>query len=323
MRKKRMIILWLLISLYFPTFIFAETILLKSGKTVEGKLLEKTDKYIKIDFDGVPLTYFFDEIESIDGQPLLSNDREDRIPDTNSNSSSAEAYFKNGYELLYKGNYNQAIDYLKKAIAADANYAKAYAYIGLAYQYLHDYHQAQENFRKAKELSGTIYSGSDISFVDKYLSSQNQEQPAKLDNNSIEKVKNLYNIVILVTQFILILLAFLIALFGVKVMKSALPLSILFSASLFFLISISYFIFAILVKSMSSLFLVIGSFIYFIVGFGILALQKWAKTVILWLGILATVQGLITKQIFFNLGVILSIIEFFVIYLFLLKDEYF
>ena len=49
--------------------IFAETIVLKSGSIVEGKLIEKTDKYIKIDFQSVPLTYYLDEVESIDGKP--------------------------------------------------------------------------------------------------------------------------------------------------------------------------------------------------------------------------------------------------------------
>lgn len=34
--------------------VYAETVLLKSGKSIEGKLLEKTDKYIKIDFQDVP-----------------------------------------------------------------------------------------------------------------------------------------------------------------------------------------------------------------------------------------------------------------------------
>jgi len=56
------------LSVGFPLVCFAETVLLKSGQTVEGKIVEKTDKEIKIDLDGVPLTYFFDEIESIDGQ---------------------------------------------------------------------------------------------------------------------------------------------------------------------------------------------------------------------------------------------------------------
>ena len=52
------------------SFVRAETIVLKSGKTVQGKLIEITDKYMKIDFQGVPLTYFFDEIESVDGNKI-------------------------------------------------------------------------------------------------------------------------------------------------------------------------------------------------------------------------------------------------------------
>lgn len=68
MERKRFVILLLVLSLYFPVLAFAETIYLKSGKTVEGEILEKTDKYIEIDFQGVPLTYYFDEIESIDDE---------------------------------------------------------------------------------------------------------------------------------------------------------------------------------------------------------------------------------------------------------------
>lgn len=41
--KKISIILLLVLSLCFPVTIFAETITLKSGKTVEGKILEKTE----------------------------------------------------------------------------------------------------------------------------------------------------------------------------------------------------------------------------------------------------------------------------------------
>jgi len=66
------IIIFVLIGVLFLSVssVYAETIVLKSGKTVEGKLIEKTDKYIKIDFQGVPLAYPFDEIQSINGEPL-------------------------------------------------------------------------------------------------------------------------------------------------------------------------------------------------------------------------------------------------------------
>ena len=57
--------------LLVSSMVFAETIILKSGKTVEGKIIERTDKYIKIDFYGVPLTYWLDDIDHIEGEEKL------------------------------------------------------------------------------------------------------------------------------------------------------------------------------------------------------------------------------------------------------------
>jgi len=68
MNKLRIGVLILVVMFFYPILVSAETILLKSGKTVEGKLIERADSYITIDFEGVTLTYFLDEIESIDGQ---------------------------------------------------------------------------------------------------------------------------------------------------------------------------------------------------------------------------------------------------------------
>ena len=65
---KRILVNLCIICLFFPFISSADTIVLKSGKTVEGKVIEKTDKYIKVDFQGVMLTYYNDEIKSIDGQ---------------------------------------------------------------------------------------------------------------------------------------------------------------------------------------------------------------------------------------------------------------
>jgi len=75
MDKKRFTVLLLTINLCFPILSSAETIVLKSGQTIEGKIIEKTDKYIKIDFEGVPLTYFMDEIDKVEGgNPFSANE---------------------------------------------------------------------------------------------------------------------------------------------------------------------------------------------------------------------------------------------------------
>ncbi|MDD5775729.1 MAG: hypothetical protein PHS64_07305 [Candidatus Omnitrophica bacterium] len=48
----------------------AETIVLRSGKRIEAKILEKTKEYIKIDYKPSPLYYNWDSIDTIDGQPV-------------------------------------------------------------------------------------------------------------------------------------------------------------------------------------------------------------------------------------------------------------
>lgn len=63
---------------------FAETILLKSGQKIEGKITERTDKYIKVNFADVTLTYFLDDIASIDAEKVeapIKQSQDKNIPD--------------------------------------------------------------------------------------------------------------------------------------------------------------------------------------------------------------------------------------------------
>ncbi|MDD4955888.1 MAG: hypothetical protein PHP17_07630 [Candidatus Omnitrophica bacterium] len=59
------------IVLYLPLFLllifnaFAEKIVLKSGKTINAKILERTDKYIKVSLKGAPQTYPLNEVSGI------------------------------------------------------------------------------------------------------------------------------------------------------------------------------------------------------------------------------------------------------------------
>lgn len=117
MRKKASIILTLLTCLYLPVFTFAETIVLKTGKTVKGKLIEKNNKYIKIDFHGVPLTYYLDEIKSVDGksikvisynQMVSSATKESQALLKNS-PDSALTYNQGGVTHRMQGNQDDAI----------------------------------------------------------------------------------------------------------------------------------------------------------------------------------------------------------------------
>lgn len=66
MKKIKITILLLIISLCFLAVTFAETIVLKSGKSIEGKIIEDTDNYIKIEtINGQFLYYYKNTIDTI------------------------------------------------------------------------------------------------------------------------------------------------------------------------------------------------------------------------------------------------------------------
>jgi len=62
----RKVILLIFLFNLICLFSFAETIIFKSGKVVEAKIVERTDEWIKVDFQGVHLTYYLEDIENID-----------------------------------------------------------------------------------------------------------------------------------------------------------------------------------------------------------------------------------------------------------------
>ncbi len=139
MEKKRLLIL--LLILYLPISVFAETIVLKSGKSVEGKLIEKTDKYIKIDFQGIAPTYYLDEIESIDGK-LVSTPKKSVIIEI-SNPGYAKPPNKREdiainsestvREILTKTNYYYSTHNFDKAIEINPNNPIYYNGLGTVY----------------------------------------------------------------------------------------------------------------------------------------------------------------------------------------------
>lgn len=77
--------------------------MLKSGQQIEGKIIERTDKYVKIDFNGAPLTYFFDEISEINGEKAVSLTVDKKsISDDSSQLVGDIIYLKSGQKLLGK-----------------------------------------------------------------------------------------------------------------------------------------------------------------------------------------------------------------------------
>ncbi len=49
---------------------FADTITLKSGKQIEGKILERNDELVRIGIEGVTITYFITDLEAVNQEKI-------------------------------------------------------------------------------------------------------------------------------------------------------------------------------------------------------------------------------------------------------------
>lgn len=94
MKNKSGLLITILIVVCFilsiQNFSLAEIIVLKSGQKIEGKILERTDKYIKLDFYGVSLTYWLDEIDHIEDKNYPSDKNISNPISLSTNNNSLE-----------------------------------------------------------------------------------------------------------------------------------------------------------------------------------------------------------------------------------------
>jgi tetratricopeptide (TPR) repeat protein len=92
--------------------LFASTIILKSGKKVDGKILEETQDYIKIDYQGMPIYY-----ERVYIQEIL---REDSVPVKEELKAPSEGevdHLKKGLEFGSEGNFTEAEAAIEKGLS--------------------------------------------------------------------------------------------------------------------------------------------------------------------------------------------------------------
>jgi len=164
---KKIIISMFSIFFLAQTISYAETIVLKSGKTVEGNLIEKTDKYIKIDFQGIPLTYFFDEVQSINGEIVSRNEvgavtLADHIKDFDVTSQQAwendlkkgfiseEAYnfAQKGLQYFKEKKYIEAAEVFEKFIKVYPRFMQGYLSLAVSYNFLGEHRKAIMAYEK-------------------------------------------------------------------------------------------------------------------------------------------------------------------------------
>ncbi len=190
----------LIIFLSFAFFAKAETVVLKSGKVITGKITERTDSYIKVDIGGIAIKYYLEAVETIDGkhvaqiaaekkEHLVSSGQDQRTMSESwlkayaqaekhvenrefqqaiakfnevleEDPQAFEAYTGIGFVYIHQGEYEKAIASFNKAIEINPEYAPAYDNIGVVYSFTRRYSEAIPYFEKAIHL--------DPEFVDSY-----------------------------------------------------------------------------------------------------------------------------------------------------------
>ncbi len=69
MLKRIILLLCLCVVLSSPAF--CDTLILKSGKQVDGSITQRTDDAVKLDIEGVEITYYISDIDSINGEKII------------------------------------------------------------------------------------------------------------------------------------------------------------------------------------------------------------------------------------------------------------
>ena len=103
-------IILIITSISYQITCLGNVLTLKSGKKVEGQIIEKTDEYIKIDFSGIPLTYYMDQIENIGPSRSKLKD----ALDENSTGAKLIKIYNSHLEAIYRGNWPE----IKKFLSA-------------------------------------------------------------------------------------------------------------------------------------------------------------------------------------------------------------
>ncbi|MBU2101983.1 MAG: hypothetical protein ABH865_02915 [Candidatus Omnitrophota bacterium] len=71
---RNVLLLLSLVMMCLSCSVYAETILLKNGSTVDALILERTDEKVVVDIEGVPITYYLSDVKSINNASLDSVD---------------------------------------------------------------------------------------------------------------------------------------------------------------------------------------------------------------------------------------------------------
>jgi len=148
MRKAFLIFAFLNAAFLFAGY--AEKVSLKSGSQIQGKIVEQTGRYIRIEVGGVPIKYYLEDIESIDGVKPEHSASPDKKA---THSQEARKHYLKGEEYVSTAKFKEALTEFKAAIKIDPNFSDAYTATGFVYIMLQNFREAATHLEKALTIN--------------------------------------------------------------------------------------------------------------------------------------------------------------------------
>lgn len=159
---KKLVFLFFFISVFILSTSPAQsqTIILKTGKIIEGKIIEQTNTAITVELFGIPVTYPLDTVKSIDGKKLIPFSPKKSLPENPAvhdekknmplpKKETENPHYMQGLTYLKNNQWDEAIAAFDKAILTSPRDAEIYLARGRSYKEKGDYDRAIADYTKA------------------------------------------------------------------------------------------------------------------------------------------------------------------------------
>lgn len=210
--SKKLILLFFLVG--FSCLVKAETVILKTGKVIEGRITERTPEYIKVDIGGIAIKYYLEGVTSIDGEEVIQ--KPSTATALTSDSATSKERIRSQTWIEHYGlaenhlenrQYKQAIDEFNKVIEEDPGAYEAHTGIGFVHIQQGKYEEAIKSFKKAIAINPEYASAYDnVGVVHSLLRQYRQaipyfEKAVHLDSEFVASYNNLASTYVYLGQY--------------------------------------------------------------------------------------------------------------------------
>jgi len=163
MAEKTLFALVCSLLMFLNSYAFADSIVLKSGQKIVGKIVERNEDSVKIQYEGVDLTYYKSDILKIESDgdlsspkiaaPTASEDAGDKSGGNEKLKFYLDKVDSKKFDAVSKEDRLTSIEFLKSRVASGDVTLETYLGLGVNYYFTNSFEDALLNLKKAVSLA--------------------------------------------------------------------------------------------------------------------------------------------------------------------------